>query len=380
VTVEQIQHTLDDEQSMLLRFSLGSPHSYLWLVTRRSLEAVKLPDVSEIDAAARQVHALVQQPREAEGAERWRGAARGLGSMLLADVANRLATRRLLVVPEGSLQLVPFAALTEPGTDSPLITRHEIVMLPSASTLAVLRRQHEGRVPASKALAVVADPVYDPADPRIPPALRTSDRRASGAERDLRLGRLRFSGIEARWITSAVTDSPAFVATGFAATPATMLTALRDYRVVHIAAHAMLDDERPELSALALSLFDESGRARHDGMLRFFDIQERLRLRADLVVVSACETALGKEVPGEALMSLARGFFAAGSARVVASVYSVPDAATAELMREFYRGMFGSQRLRPAAALRAAQLRLRETPQWQDPYYWSGFVLLGEPN
>lgn len=373
-TAADIQRSLDDDGTTLLRFSLGSPHSYLWLVTRRTLRAVRLPHRTAIETAARRVHALVQTSHTETGAAAWHEAARTLATMLFGPVAEPLGERRLIVVPEGSLQLVPFAALPEPGADTPLVVRHELVVLPSASTLSVLRRRHEGRERPTRTLAIVADPVYDHRDPRL-----TSQSRSEESQPGVGLGRLRFSGVEAKWISSFVPAAQAFVATGFAVTPGAMFDALGEYRVVHIAAHTMLDDERPELSALALSQFDARGRPRDDGFLRLFDIQERLRLRADLVVASACETAFGTEVPGEALMSLARGFFAAGSARVVASVYRVPDAATAQLMREFYRGMFGPNPLPPAAALRAAQVRLLETPQWRAPYYWSGFELLGEP-
>jgi CHAT domain-containing protein len=195
----------------------------------------------------------------------------------------------------------------------------------------------------------------------------------------LSVERLRFSSVEAAWIAGFVSSSSTLMETGFSASRDTVLSgAMGDYRILHLAAHALLDDDHPEVSGIALSLFDETGRAQ-DGFLRLHEIHERLTLRSDLVVVSACETALGRDVPGEGLMGLARAFFAAGAARVVASVYSVSDAATAQLMREFYRGMFGPDRLSAAAALRAAQLRMREQRRWRHPFYWSGFVLLGEP-
>jgi CHAT domain-containing protein len=124
-----------------------------------------------------------------------------------------------------------------------------------------------------------------------------------------------------------------------------------------------------------LSLVDEAGRPR-EGLLRAHEIH-RLRLGADLVVLSACETALGREVRGEGLYGLARGFLYAGASRVVASLWSVRDEATAQLMSRFYAAMI-REGLTPSAALRRAQASLQAEPRWASPYYWAGFVLQGD--
>ena len=128
-------------------------------------------------------------------------------------------------------------------------------------------------------------------------------------------------------------------------------------------------------SQTLLSLVDEQGRFQ-DGFLRMHEIFN-LRLPAELVVLSACQTGLGKEIKGEGLMGLTRGFMYAGAARVVASLWEVNDAATAELMKRFYRRML-QDGMRPAAALRAAQIEMWKRPQWQSPFYWGGFILQGE--
>jgi CHAT domain-containing protein len=150
---------------------------------------------------------------------------------------------------------------------------------------------------------------------------------------------------------------------------------LAEYRVVHFATHGVLDNENPGLSGLILSLFDERGRPQ-DGFLRLHDIYS-LNLPADLVVLSACDTALGKPLRGEGLMGLVRGFFYAGALRVVASLWKVDDEATGELMSRFYVEMLDEGRS-PAAALRQAQLALWRDGRWQDPYYWAAFILQGE--
>jgi len=167
-----------------------------------------------------------------------------------------------------------------------------------------------------------------------------------------------------------------FKAVGFSASRATVEKGGLDrYRNVHFATHGVLNSRHPELSGLVLSLYNEKGEGQ-DGFLRLNDIYN-LRLNADLVVLSACGTALGKEIRGEGLVGLTRGFMYAGASRVLASLWSVEDRATAELMESFYRGML-REKLTPAAALRKAQLEMAQDPRYKSPYYWAGFSLQGE--
>ena len=145
--------------------------------------------------------------------------------------------------------------------------------------------------------------------------------------------------------------------------------------MVHFSTHGFLNNEHPELSGLVLSLYDANGKPQ-DGFLRLHDIHN-LSLNADLVVLSACETALGRQIRGEGLIGLARGFMYAGAARVVASLWKVEDQATASLMKQFYESMLARGHP-PAAALRAAQISMSRTRRWSSPYYWAPFVLQGE--
>jgi CHAT domain-containing protein len=166
------------------------------------------------------------------------------------------------------------------------------------------------------------------------------------------------------------------VATGFDASLKTVLSGeLARYRIVHFATHGCINSRYPALSSLVLSLVDRQGR-KQDGFLRLADVYS-LELDADLVVLSACRTALGKEVRGEGLIGLTRGFMHAGAARVLASLWSVDDRATAELMKRFYRHLL-KDHLTPPAALRAAQLGMARDPRWASPYLWAGFSLEGE--
>ena len=150
---------------------------------------------------------------------------------------------------------------------------------------------------------------------------------------------------------------------------------LSHYRIVHFATHGLLNSEHPELSGLVLSLVDETGKPQ-DGFLRMQEIYN-LQLPADLIVLSACQTALGKEIKGEGLVGLTRGFMYAGAQRVVASLWQVDDLATAELMKRFYRGML-KEGLRPAQALRVAQLEMLKQKRWSSPFFWAAFFMQGE--
>lgn len=152
---------------------------------------------------------------------------------------------------------------------------------------------------------------------------------------------------------------------------------LNQYRIIHFATHGLLDNEHPELSGLVLSLVGPDGKPR-DGFLDLQDIYN-LDLPVDLAVLSACQTGLGKEIGGEGLVGLTRGFMYAGASRVVASLWQVDDAATAELMGAFYKAML-KDGLRPAAALRRAQHELMQQKRWRDPYYWAAFTLQGDWN
>ncbi|HEY7763527.1 MAG TPA: CHAT domain-containing protein, partial [Aestuariivirgaceae bacterium] len=186
--------------------------------------------------------------------------------------------------------------------------------------------------------------------------------------------RLSATDWEARRIASLAVDSR--IVSNFAASrDAAIDPAVGKYRFIHFATHAVIDPENPDMSAIALSQVDEWGRPLN-GLLSAQDIH-RLKLSADLVVLSACRTALGKDAPGEGLLSLTRGFLSSGAARVIVTLWSVEDQATAEMMSRFYRRMLGPQAMTPAAALRATQEEMWREGRWGAPYYWGGFVLQG---
>jgi CHAT domain-containing protein len=378
-SLRTVQRSLDPD-TLLLEYALGRERSFLWAVTATSLTSVELPPRAVLEEAAREGVRLLGSSQHTLSRARTGMVLAGLSRRLLGPVAGQLR-KRLLIVGDGALHTLPFAALPIPGragSPVPLIAEHEILSLPSASALVMLRQEPAAGPRSPVTVAVLADPVFQAADPRVAPgALAAADRlRGGGVADGGRFDRLPSSRREAEEILALVPPGRRLAALGFAANRRTVLSGrLAPYRIVHFATHGVLDSRYPELSGIVLSRIDEQGRPR-DGFLGVHDIY-RLHLPADLVVLSACETARGQEVPGEGLIGLTRAFFSAGARRVLVSLWPVRDRATAELMRRFYGEMLRNGRS-PAAALRAAQDGLRREPGWEEPHDWAGFILQGD--
>ena len=402
--VTEIQKQVVDQDTLLLEYALGDEKSFVWAVTPDSVKSFELPGRATIETAARRFYelstergksvpaeTLAQRKKRLDDADAaYPKAAEELSKILLAPVAAELKQKRLLIVGEGVLQYVPFAALPSPSSDKsavPLVVHHELVSLPSASVLAVLRNDTANRKPASRTVAVLADPVFSANDPRLTSAGKSQlahaedsalvDAQRSASESGLGdLTRLRFSRQEADEIARLAGEKRNLKALDFAASR-TMATndQLSDYRIVHFATHGLINNTHPDLSGIVLSLVDENGRPQN-GFLRLYDIYN-LKLNADLVVLSACQTALGKDIKGEGLVGLTRGFMYAGAPRVVASYWRIDDRATADIMKRFYAAML-KDGMRPAAALRAAQVSMLQDKRWQSPHYWAAFTVQGE--
>jgi CHAT domain-containing protein/tetratricopeptide (TPR) repeat protein len=355
--------------TLLLEYAVGEERSFLWLMDSEGLETWELPGRSTLESQVREAHKVFSN-RQRRSARRAAEKTATLGSTLLGPLADRLRDQRLLIVPDGILHEVPFAALTvEPG-GAPLLANHEVVLAPSASAIAVLRREQARRTPAPGALGLVADPVYGAEDPRL--------RSPAPPDPSQKIWpRLVQARKEAEFIESLLPPAAPRVALfGFAAERKAILDgALTDYRIVHFATHAEVDPEHPELSNLVLTLVDPEGRPL-EGRLYAYEIRD-LHLSADMVVLSACSTGVGRELRGEGPLALSRAFLEAGAARVVVSLWDVQDDATAELMRRFYQSHLAEGQS-PARALRQAQLSMSQDSRWSDPYYWAGFVLQGE--
>jgi len=352
----EIQRHLLDRDTLLLEYRLGEPRSFLWAVTADSIASFELPGRAELGERVRQASRLLagslsHQAEISAGEE-----CRKLARVLLGPVADRLPGKRLLVVGDGEIQSLPFAALPEPSRagGEPLVAHHEVVSLPSVSVLGELRREVAGRRPATRRLWVLADPAFGGAFPQLPYTRR-----------------------EAEAILALAPAGEGTRLLGPAASRAAVLgSPLSDYRILHFATHNTFAASDPGDGRLVLAQVDGSGRRVGYGFLRLADIY-KLDLRADLVVLSACQSAAGREVRGEGVVGMTRGFFYAGADRVLVSLWNVNDRVSVELMRIFYREMF-QEGLSPAAALRAAQDAIRRQERWKSPYYWAGFALQGE--
>jgi CHAT domain-containing protein len=372
LTVADIQAALDAD-TVLLQYALGQPASYAWIVTQSSIEVVRLADKDTIETAAR---ALIDELNVYTGTPRSPQSMQRLADLVLTPVASRLDAPRVVLALDGALQYVPMAVLPV-NASATLLSDHEVVEIPSMSAIAALRKR-ESPGTAAKTLAVFADPVVGRDDPRMdsvtPQFAAATLFTRSSWQGDL--ARLQSSAYEAESISGLVAQGDRLLASGFDASRSAVLDGdLESYRYIHFATHGLIDSRYPGLSALALSSFDALGQPR-DGMLRLHDIYN-LDLNADLVVLSACETALGREVRGEGLIGLTQGFMYAGARSVIASLWQVPDRATAELMTHFYSYLLEHD-LNPAQALRRAQLDVAAARRWRDPYFWGGFVLLGD--
>jgi CHAT domain-containing protein/lipopolysaccharide biosynthesis regulator YciM len=384
VNLKEIQEHLQHENTLLLEYSLGSERSYLWAVTGNSISSYELPGRATVDQLVRAVHELLIAPKtkpadpesissyeqRLSSSEKlyWEKAS-ALSQVLFGSVRDELADKRLLIVSDGSLQNVPFEALplptaTEPQSErQPLIFRHEVVSVPSASILMKLRQDKFQRRPISGSVVVVADPVFGSDDPRI-----SLHKPTDNQQRYESFPRLYGARAEAEQILE-LSPPTSKIDLGFAANRDAIINgSLKNYQIVHFATHAVIDTD-PALSGIVLSLFDDHGKAQN-GFLLNRDIAN-LDLSADLVVLSACETGTNEGING-----MTSSFFYAGAQSVLTSLWAVDDIATADLMARFYSGVLRNG-MTPAAALRRAQIEMWQQPRWQHPYYWAAFSLQG---
>ncbi|WP_237396467.1 CHAT domain-containing protein [Okeania sp. KiyG1] len=419
LNLKQIQQQVLDDNTILLEYSLGKDRSYLWAVSKNSITSYELPPQAEIETAAQQFIDLLTASDLRSSPQDLPNAAQALSEIILQPVASQLENQQLLIVSDGILQYIPFAALPAPGKNTLLLANSKIVNAPSASTIAINRNQTANRQTAAKTITILADPVFSPDDERVTGIAKENDCQTRGrggitAEpvltpdektvatiaqsnnspetvdllrgqrmtRAARHGsgnweRLPCTRIEAEAIIAQVPDpQQRSYALDFEANKEKATNPeLNEYQFVHFATHGFFNGTQPELSGIVMSLVDENGNQKN-GFLYLQDVFN-LKLSAELVVLSACETGLGEEVKGEGIVGLTRGFMYAGTPRVVVSLWKVDDEATAELMSLFYQKMLVEKK-KPVEALRAAQIEMLNSAEWQDPEYWAAFTLQGE--
>lgn len=418
LSLQQVQAELRYGDTILLEYALGDERSYLWAVTANSLQSYELPSRSTLERAGNEVYKLLTARQEVgdgmagdyqanvEASDRaYYEKALNLSQLLLGPVADQLGTKRIVIVTEGMLQYIPFDSLPSPrpklaapsaGNALPatpedthfLLDTNEITTLPSVSTLAAIRKQPPKVGSSEKIVAIFADPVFNRSDDRLQSGGTNSDIASADSDQHSNEGALRglvgngglprlvHSSEEADAIVATTPRGTAMVARAFDANRETAMTpSVGGYQIVHFATHGFFNSEHPEFSGIVLAMVKPDG-SKINGFMPLQDIY-KLNLSAQLVVLSACDTALGEDVKGEGLVSLTRGFMYAGSKSVVTSLWKVDDRATAKLMKTFYESMLRDG-MTPAAALRSAKQKIREEKGWNAPFFWAGFVLQGE--
>lgn len=400
LSLEEIQRHLLDPETSVLEYWLGERASYLWVVNRGTLRAVALRGRETIDAAASDFRARVLAPVasaastvpierrsafDAEQAAAGRVSAARLADELVPAQVRGLLRQVIAVVPDGELERIPFALLLagadRSNGDTGSGAAAAVVYLPSIRTLRSLRALPASSAPR-RALAVLADPVFRADDVRLTRSAQPGATRnalllqAAGAAGISALQRLPYTRDEARVIAAFADPRRSWVALDFAASRSAALQApWHRYSVIHFATHALLNSRHPELSGIVLSLYDSRAHP-EDGFLRASDIYG-LDMPADLVVLSVCDSAVGKDVGAEGPANLARALFYAGAHRVLASLWAVDDRASVAFMQAFYRSLF--ERGEPAIeALADAQREVRSNARWRLPYYWAAYVLEGD--
>ncbi len=360
LTVPEIQSRLLDDRTTLLEYSLGESRSILFVVTRKGMSTYDLPPAKELAEQVRKLRAALDKESLLTRKDYLESAFQ-LYNELLAPAAKELAgTSNLLIAPDAALYYIPFEALlTEPPGDRSfrdlpyLLRRYSIAYVPSASVLAGLREPRQAPPPANRLRAVVFAPF--------------------ALARSKAFDRLPASEREARGIAGLYPGSTlSFIGPGATEDALRNLVVTTASRL-HFATHAKIDETYPESSALILAA--RSG-STDDGLLQVPKIFN-LKLSTDLVVLSACQTALGREVTGEGLVGLTRAFFYAGVPSLVVSLWNVTDGPTPDLMLDFYRDLDRQQE--KAGALRAAKLSMISRGAYAHPSYWAPFILLGDP-
>ena len=388
----QIQASLLEPDTQVCAYLLGEEQSYAWVVTQTSLDTYVLPKRELIEKAVDQYRHLmsgeVPSPTQPQDIAQ---AGQAVSKLLLEPVRHKFTGKRLLIIPDGALYTLPFAALPigkGPKPDEPLLVRHEVVQLPSMSMLAFLRAHVKKRSPGTKSIAVFANPVFSETDPRVASAqtsINTQPPNPSPHPQTLQdeqllaaygtISAIPFTQKQADAIRALVPD--ALIADGFKASKQTLQNPdLKEYRILHFATHGRFDSDHPELSGLILSLVDEHG-APQDGYVLSPEIFSLRLDHCDLVVLSVCDSSLGKRLGGEGVAGLVQSFMYVGVPRVISSLWKVGEKSATRLMERFYWYHLKEGKS-PAQALRLAQLEMWQDPAWRGRREWAAFQLQGE--
>jgi CHAT domain-containing protein/tetratricopeptide (TPR) repeat protein len=369
---------------VILNYLLSSPKSWLWVIGGGEMRVVELPDQKLIAAAAaRLLKSLTRPPAGIDRELLDSGTA--LARQILWPARLPATVTRAIVIPDGPLLHVPFAALPsmESGDDTQrLVDRTELMTAYSLSTLQLLeqrRRDPPQNLPHDPEIMLVADPVFSADDVRLQSPARDGSNRfpTNKLLASLDVPRLPSTGAEADAIAKLVPPERIRLARGFDANPAVFDELQKnDYAILHFATHLRIDRDDPGLTSLLLSKLDANGKSLR-GTVAAYEIAS-MQLHPQLVVLSACDSSMGRDLHGEGMLGLGRAFLLSGAQNVIATQWQVADRATSELMQRLYVAML-TEGQSPSAALRAAQMQMKNDKRWGHPYYWAGFVAYGSP-
>lgn len=391
--IDRFRREFLDDRTVLLEFFTGKRESYVWVVTREKIGLYRAAPIDEIAKGLTNLRAQIAERNAGEFTsagqlqeqhtrtdDQLRIELSELGSKLLGAVPGYFEEKRLLIVGDPAIEGVPFGALAQPNDPQrrALIENNEIIFLPSARFLTQKELVQSG---SERPGLVVSDAVYSLTDDRLSASgARQSQIDGRAAERSIsdwqNLTRLTGSADEGEKVADFTGVTQDDRLSGFDASRENVLARnLRTHGILHFATHGVVFSSENSLSGLVLSRFDRNGSV-IDSMLRLQDVYS-MRLSADLVVLSACETGIGPEIRGEGLLSLNNAFLQSGARSVVSTLWKVDDQATLELMTEFYR-LMADDRKPPVEALRLAQLKLRSNPRYSSPFYWAAFTFHGD--
>jgi CHAT domain-containing protein len=427
MTLAEVQQNVLDDQTVLVEYALQADESYLFAVSKSAVSLFKLPSRANIDKLATDLRAQLipaKLQRRIVGidvAEANRGlgvassapedaapfvaASNALYKAALEPAAAMVGEKRLMVVADGALNYIPFEVLLKTGDSGDfsslayLVKTNEVVYAPSASVVGAIKQQRTKAT--GRSMLIIADPVFNSNDARAKkgatPAAGDAEVRGLGIQASLTdvagttppaagaameglpLARLNGTRIEADQISKLAKASggQADVWLDLDANEDNVVTRdVSKYRVIHVATHGLLNAERPQFTGVVLSLV---GNKTNDGFVRTDEVFN-LRLGSPLVMLSACETGLGKEKRGEGVMGLTRAFMYAGAPTVGVSLWSVADKSTADLMTDFYKRLFTTDTTTSSSALRGAQLAMISGKKYSAPFFWAPFVLVGDWN
>ncbi len=372
-SVTDLQREALSPQRAIIEYQLGEQVSYVWLVRDQQIKVFKLPSRVRIErqvaVAASLFGKILERRRDPAMQAAFENAMRRLSATLLGHFKDAELPRSLILVLDGDLNRVPFAALRLSDREY-LGFRHDLVQAPSAAFLL------QGNVPKPvsefpKTVLALYDPIFSTDDPRAPSGLRK--RKELPHEHFARLPFHEELKTIAQFVPRGRYD---FLGGADANIPALQRMPLEQYSIVHFSTHAVINDEIPELSRLALSVVDHRRRP-VSGFLLPYQLAD-LHMNGSVVVLSACDTALGKKVLGEGMMGFASSLFSAGASQLVLTIAEVDAQASSVFLSDTYRHFLGNQTSIEHALTLARQSFLR-SDRWSDPYYWASYVIVGMP-